>query len=102
LAAERAADLVGGEGDADQVLAKPVVEVVADAALLVGAGLDDLPLEVPAVGEVVNDAGEYPSFAGVDLADREADGEGRAVIARGGDLTTDADDFGRTGFEILL
>ena len=33
--------VVDGEGDADQVVAKPVVQVLPDAALLVAGGFED-------------------------------------------------------------
>ena len=71
---------VGVEGQAHQVLAKPVVNVLADAGLLAVADLENLALQAFALGDVLLHADIMDLAAQVERADAGFGSEDRAVF----------------------
>ncbi len=71
-----------------------------DPHLQLVPGSSQFVLGRPAVGEIVDHAGEPRSVGQLDLTDRQGDGKHLAVGLLGLDLPPDADDLGLTGFHV--
>ena len=79
--------------DSGELLADVVMQVTADPALFLLADVEQRPLEPLLFGEVENDPGEQFPLGEIGLADRQVDGECRAVLVHRDDLASDPDDL---------
>src|SRR5262245_49561686 len=79
--------------DARQLLAQPVVQVVADPTLLVLARVQDVLLKAFPLSDIPNETREDPTIRKMNLADRKVHGKYGTVLPPPGHLTSDADDL---------
>ena len=83
LGGELALQRVGVKGQADQVLAEPVVNVLANAGLLAVADLEDLALQAVALGDVLLHADEWTLPPRSSRLMRASEVEDRAILRAG-------------------
>src|SRR5439155_2309473 len=90
------------DGGGGQELADVIVQLLPDAGLLRFADGQDLALQLPAAGDVVQQPGKKAAVAYAQLADRQLQGKRAAVLPLPLHLPPDANDPGLAGPEIVL
>jgi hypothetical protein len=60
LVRERPLRVIEGKCDSHQILAQAVMQVLADAPLLVGGGFENLALQFAPSGQIMHDSGKQP------------------------------------------